>query len=101
MLADDPLGATRERFETPLPESYLRAFAETDGDANNELVVACHERGQGDVVGVLQLTFIPYLTHQGARRALIEGERVASAHRTAGSGTRRFEWAIGRARGRG
>jgi len=101
MLADDPLGAKRERFEMPLPESYLRAFAEIDGDANNELVVACLEREQGDVVGVLQLTFIPYLTHQGSRRALIEGVRVASAHRSAGFGTRLFEWAIGRARERG
>ena len=87
MLADDPLGAKRERFETPLPESYLRAFAEIDADANNELVVACLDGGQGAVVGVLQLTFIPYLTHQGSRRALIEGVRVASSHRSAGFGT--------------
>ena len=104
MLADDPLGATRERFETPLPESYLRAFAEIDADANNELVVACldgDERAEGAVVGVLQLTFIPYLTHQGSRRALIEGVRVASSHRSAGFGTQLFAWAIARARERG
>jgi hypothetical protein len=28
MLADDPLGATRERDVTPLPESYARAFSQ-------------------------------------------------------------------------
>lgn len=97
MLADDVLGAKRERFETPLPASYLRAFEEIDVDPNNELVVAC----LGDaVVGVLQLTFIPYLTHQGSRRALIEGVRIARSHRSAGLGTRLFEWAIQRARER-
>jgi hypothetical protein len=26
MLADDPLGGTRERDVTPLPKSYARAF---------------------------------------------------------------------------
>lgn len=98
MLADDVLGAKRERLESPLPASYLRAFDEIDADRNNELVVACFG---DDVVGVLQLTFIPYLTHQGSRRALIEGVRVARAHRGTGLGTRLFEWAIARARERG
>ncbi|MDF2772760.1 MAG: family N-acetyltransferase [Geminicoccaceae bacterium] len=98
MLADDALGAKRERFETPLPASYTHAFQEIDTDRNNELVVACFG---DDVVGVLQLTFIPYLTHQGSRRALIEGVRVARAHRGTGLGTRLFEWAIARARERG
>ncbi len=53
---------SRERDESPLPDAYLRAFRAVDGDANNELVVACQNLR---VVGVLQLTFIPYLTSQG------------------------------------
>jgi hypothetical protein len=32
LLADDPLGRTRERDETPLPPSYLEAFAAIDRD---------------------------------------------------------------------
>ena len=40
MLADDFLGATRERYENPLPESYVKAFEEIDADKNNELIVA-------------------------------------------------------------
>jgi GNAT superfamily N-acetyltransferase len=98
LLADDPLGAMRERDETPLPESYARAFRAIDGDANNELVVACRE---DRVVGVLQITFIPYLTYQGGWRALIEGVRVDGRERSQGLGRAVFEWAIARARERG
>ena len=40
MLADDFLGQTRERFENPLPDSYVAAFREIEADKNNELIVA-------------------------------------------------------------
>ena len=98
MLAHDILGASRERLEDPLPQPYLTAFSEIDRDPNNELVVAC----VGDVVvGVLQLTFIPSLSHVGSRRVLVEGVRVSSSHRSSGIGTKLFQWAIDRARERG
>ena len=87
LLADDPLGAKRERFEIPLPGSYLRAFEAIDADPNNELVVACLGT---EVVGVLQLTFIPYLTYQGGWRALIEAVRVDSRQRSRGLGKTMF-----------
>ncbi len=48
MLADDFLGATRERYENPLPDGYVKAFEEIEADKNNELVVA--ETG-GEIVG--------------------------------------------------
>jgi ribosomal protein S18 acetylase RimI-like enzyme len=98
LLADDPLGAKRERYETPLPQAYVRAFEAIDADPNNELVVACLE---GEVVGVLQLTFIPYLTYQGGWRALIEAVRIDSRQRSRGLGRKMFEWAIARSRDRG
>jgi GNAT superfamily N-acetyltransferase len=98
MLADDPLGAKREAFTSPLPTSYYAAFDAADQDPNNELVVAI----LGDrVVGVLQMTFIPYLTYRGGWRASIEGVRVDSSVRSGGIGKRLFEWAIERARERG
>ena len=72
LLADDPLGATRERLEDPLPNAYLRAFTAIDQDPNQDLIVA--DRG-GVVAGVLQLTFIASLTWQGSTRALIDSTR--------------------------
>ena len=98
LLADDPLGAKRERYELPLPASYLVAFDAIESDPNNELVVACLGRR---IVGVLQLTFIPYLTYQGSWRALVEGVRVDSSARSAGIGKALFKWTINRARERG
>jgi GNAT superfamily N-acetyltransferase len=98
LLADDPLGAQRERFTTPLPAPYFEAFAAIDGDPNNELVVA---EMTGQIVAALQMTFIPYLTYQGGWRALIEGVRVAAHWRSSGVGKQLFTWAIERARQRG
>ena len=98
MLADDVLGAQRESFCDPLPDSYHAAFDALDRDPNNELVVAVKNHA---VVGVLQITFIPYLTHRGGWRALVEGVRVASGARGGGTGGAMIRWAIERARERG
>ena len=98
LLAADPLGAKRESYASPLPASYYAAFEAIDRDPNNELVVGEIE---DRVVAVLQMTFIPYLTYRGGRRALIEGVRVASEIRSRGIGRTLFEWAIERARERG
>ncbi len=95
LLADDPLGATRERFENPLPESYEKAFDLIDQDNNNELLVLENERD--GVVGVLQITYIPYLTYQGSWRALIEGVRIDKSHRAGGLGSMLVLEAIERA----
>ena len=97
MLADDPLGAKRERCELPLPRAYLAAFEAIEADPNNEVVVACLD---GKVIGVLQITFIPGLTYQGGWRALIEGVRVDAATRSSGLGKAMVEHAIERARER-
>lgn len=97
MLADDPLGAQRETYGPSLPQSYYAAFEIIDGDVNNELVVGCLA---GRVTAVLQLTFIPYLTHRGSWRALIEGVRIDSSARSRGIGRQLILWAVERARQR-
>jgi len=98
LLFDDPLGSQREVFVDPLPAGYVSAFEAIEADPNNELVVV---EQADEVVGVLQLTFIPGITHQGAWRAQIEGVRVAAGHRSSGVGRQMFLWAIHRAAERG
>lgn len=98
LLADDALGRAREQLTTPLAADYHDAFDAIERDPNQELLVAT--RG-AVIVGMLQLTFTPYLTHRGSWRATIEGVRVASAQRGAGIGRRMFDWVIARARERG
>jgi GNAT superfamily N-acetyltransferase len=98
LLADDPLGKTRERDEEPLPQTYYTAFAAIDADPRNELVVV---EATGEVVGTLQLTLLPYLTYQGGTRAQIEAVRVDRRYRSHGVGQQLFAWAIERARAAG
>jgi GNAT superfamily N-acetyltransferase len=96
MLADDPLGATRETPDDPAP--YEDAFVRIDADPGQHLVVA--ER-DGRVVGTVQLTVIPGLSRRGATRALIEAVRVHREERGGGLGTQLIEWAVEEARRRG
>jgi GNAT superfamily N-acetyltransferase len=98
LLADDVLGADREDASEPLNMKYSEAFSAINSDPNNELVVVEHA---GTLVGMLQLTFIPYLTHTGAWRCLIEGVRIRRDFRGQGLGSQLFEWAIDRAKAKG
>lgn len=94
MLGDDKLGHVREDLSVPINSRYLEAFNHIYSDPNNELVVACHDE---NIVGMLQLTYIPYLTYTGSWRCLIEGVRIHSEYRGKGLGRKLFEWAIQRA----
>jgi ribosomal protein S18 acetylase RimI-like enzyme len=98
MLADDALGASRERLEEPLPPSYFQAFEKVARDQNLRLVVA--EQG-GAVVGCLQLCILPGISSQGASRGLIEDVRVASDRRSGGIGEQLVQWALAEARASG
>ena len=98
MLADDVLGSKRERYERPLPDSYIKAFQAITADPNNELVVACRRE---EIIGVQQITFTPYITHQGGWRATIEGVRTSSSERGKGLGTELIRFGIQRAKERG
>ena len=95
MLADDALGRAREKIETPLPHSYIQAFARLDADPNIKLVVA---EEAGAVVGCLQLCMLPGLSSQGASRALIEDVRVDASCRSRGIGEKLVGWAVDEAR---
>lgn len=97
MLADDELGSKREDTSIPLNSGYIKAFKNIQSDPNNELIVVTSDQ---DVVGMLQLTFIPYLTYIGSWRCLIEGVRIHTKFRGKGLGRQFFEWAINKAKER-
>ena len=96
MLADDKLGALREKYQNPLPQLYYDAFEEIDLDKNQELIVI--ENTNQEIIGTLQLSFIPYLTYQGGIRAQIEAVRIREDQRGKGYGEQFFKWAIERAK---
>ena len=91
LLADDPLGTGRERFDDPLPQAYYDAFDAITTQAGNQVLVAVESEG---VVGCLQLTFIPGLTRCGMTRAQIEGVRVDKTRRGRNIGEALFHFAI-------
>ncbi|MFG2876163.1 GNAT family N-acetyltransferase [Streptomyces sp. NPDC048337] len=93
MLADDPLGATRESPDDLTP--YLAALKRLTEDPNQHLVVAVRA---DRVVGTLQLTIVPGLSRKGSTRSIIEGVRVHADERGSGLGTRFVEWAIEKSR---
>jgi GNAT superfamily N-acetyltransferase len=95
LLADDPLGKKREDLSLPLNEAYCKAFNFILQDPNNLLSVVEY---QGKVAGMLQLTFIPYLTHIGSWRCLIESVRIHQQFRGRGFGKLFFKWAIQQAK---
>ncbi|MGW7450200.1 N-acetyltransferase family protein [Streptomyces sp. NPDC054787] len=93
MLADDPLGATRESPDDLRP--YLAALKRLTDDPHQHLVVAVRA---DRVVGTLQLSIVPGLSRKGATRSIIEGVRVHADERGSGLGSRFVEWAINTSR---
>lgn len=96
LLADDQLGATREDDRDLT--AYRRGLAAIDADPHQLLVVL--DDG-GTVVGCLQLSFLPGISHAGAWRAQVEGVRVAADRRGSGLGAQLMGWAIEESRRRG
>jgi ribosomal protein S18 acetylase RimI-like enzyme len=95
LLADDPLGAERERAEEPLPRTYRDAFAAIARQEGNRIIVAVDE---GKIIGCLQLTLIPGLSRLGMLRAQVESVRVAREQRSRALGEALFRHAIAIAR---
>ena len=99
MIANDKLGALREDFQEPLPETYYQAFDNINNDPNQELIVV--EGKNQDIIGTMQLSFIQYLTYQGGIRAQIEAVRIREDQRGKGIGEKMFKWAIEKSKERG
>ena len=98
LLADDELGRKREQVGPPPSPNYLSAFEAIAADQNQFLAVA---ELSGEIVGCLQLSFVPGLSRVGLWRGQIESVRVSSKHRGGGLGKKLFTWAIDECRRRG
>ncbi|WP_137134978.1 GNAT family N-acetyltransferase [Rhizobium sp. FKY42] len=99
MLADDALGRTREVVSDPVDRRYVDAFAAIEADTNQYLAVAVDDAG--DVVGCLQISFLPGLSRLGLWRGQIESVRVAASQRGKGVGREMISWAVEECRKRG
>jgi ribosomal protein S18 acetylase RimI-like enzyme len=98
LLVDDELGKGRDRLEDPLAAAYLAAFEAIERDPNQMILLA---DWRGEVVGCMQLTYLPGLSNRGAWRALIESVRVVGPLRRQGIGEALVRHALGLARERG
>jgi GNAT superfamily N-acetyltransferase len=98
LLAEDPVSGHGDDPSLPLDAGYISAFAAFTGRSDYHLMVATD---RGEVVGVLQLAFVPGLIRRGAWRGYVEGVYVRSDRRSQGIGARMIAWAADTARARG
>ena len=98
LLADDILGATRDGNQFNFSNRYYEAFAEIDADKNQYL---CVVEDDGNIVGTLQLSFIPGLARGGAKRGQIEAVRIATERRGQRIGEEMFAWAVEKCKSKG
>jgi GNAT superfamily N-acetyltransferase len=98
LQATDTIPPDRELTSEPVDPCYIRAFQAIASDDNQLMVVA--DEG-GEVIGTLQLTFIPGLAFRGAWRGQVESVRVAADRRNGGVGEGMIGWAVARCRERG
>ena len=98
LLADDELGQSREDKAKVVHADYLRAFEHIDSDVNQYAAIF---EINGEIIGCLQVTFIPGLSRRGSLRGQIEGVRISHGFRGQGYGTKMIAWAIKKCRDRG
>lgn len=103
LLADDKLGAACEDASAPLNPAYKAAFSAIEADGNQLLAVVEQDGADGEreIVGCLQLCFIPSLAKRGSWRGQIESVRIAASQRGQGLGETILDWAIRQCKARG
>lgn len=91
LLADDVLGVARESLDIGTHIKYERAFSAICAQTGNQILLGIRDN---EIAAMLQLTFIPSLSHQGGTRAQIESVRVKGNLRGYGIGKLLFQRAI-------
>lgn len=98
LLTEDAVRVTDDKPDEPFHPRYVAALNELSADPNQMMMVAVLD---GEVVGTVQLTFIPGISSLGMKRCLVEAVHIAPAHRSKGLGTEMIRWAIEQGRERG
>jgi GNAT superfamily N-acetyltransferase len=98
LLADDDIAEGREQAKSDLLPAYSAAFDDMAKSPDNRILVA--ER-DGDIIGSLQIVYVPGLSRQGAKRAIVESVRVSSKARGQNIGTLLMKEAIAQAKAAG
>ncbi|WP_051533003.1 GNAT family N-acetyltransferase [Arthrobacter sp. 9MFCol3.1] len=99
LLAADQLRASVDSIAIEHRNPYDLAFQAIDADPAQLLLVVVST--ENEVVGTMQLTFIPGLARGGATRLQIEAVRVRSDLRSLGLGGAMISWAVAEGRRRG
>ena len=96
LLHDDELGKIRE--DTSDLSAYKEAFHAILSDPNHLILVIEDHK---ELLGCIQLSYLPNLTFKGSWRAQLEGVRINSNHRSKGLGKQLISETIVRATTRG
>jgi len=74
---------------------YRTAFEAITSDPNHRLIVV---EQSGEVIGTLQISFVPGLSRFGATRGMLENVHIRPDQRGNGLGSQMVQWAIERCR---
>ena len=73
LLFDDDLGKDRENISETSFNNYKKSFMKILNDTNNEIFIMVLN---DQIIGMMQLTFIPGLSMEGMTRCQIESVRI-------------------------
>ena len=96
LLRDDELGQRRENNANLA--TYAQAFQAILDDPNHYILILENDE---ELIGCVQVSYLPNLTFKGSWRAQLEGVRIRSAHRGRGLGKLLIQEAIKRAKAHG
>ena len=91
LLFDDDLGKDRENISETSFKNYKKSFIKILNDPNNEIFIQILN---DQIIGMMQLTFIPGLSMEGIKRCQIESVRIKKDYRNKGYGTELIEKGI-------
>ena len=85
LLFEDDLGKKRETLSDKSINKYKKSFTKILKDSNNEIFILVLK---DQIIGMMQLTFIPGLSMQGITRCQIESVRIKKEYRDKGYGSK-------------